>query len=245
MAKEKGFIIPFEDVPFVELPVPEDARFGQDQMREVMELQVGSANNEYNPRIFRVDQSGQWMGQPSFITIPNEPVNLKRIKYQVDMMGNITATSFKTASSGQRIRIIDNKFEIYDRNGVLRVKGDDFAFTFYNQFGTQVGFIAGFDSPGNYLLIQGTESVFVRSNKSIFIDSIESTSVRINGNFFQVYSVLLDAIICFRPFVLASLPADPVTALDGSMFYADPTHPTDPDEFRVMKAGTWRNMITT
>jgi hypothetical protein len=242
MAKE--YIQIFDNVDFVDLPAPNDERFGQSFFREVNELQVGSANNEYNPKIMRCDSSGMWLGQKSFVKIPYEPTSTKRIKYQVDMLGNITATSFKTSENGKRVRIIDNRVEIYDVNGKLRITLDDFALNFLNPNGVSVGSIIGWDTPDR-MQISSAVNIFLRSGDTLFFDSVSDMSMRVNGNIFLLLSSLLDTIYCNRPLTLFTLSADPASAIDGAMFYASPTHPTAPNEFRVFKNGSWRNIITT
>lgn len=237
-------IQPFENVGIVDLPVQDDSRLGLDQFRSVMELQVGTANNESNPQVWRANRQGQWMGQKAFIVIPGEPINRKAIKFQVDMSGNITATSFKTAGSGQRVRIIDNEIQIYDNNGILRTELTNGFLIFYNPAGAVVGSVVGLDTPDR-MLFSSPDDMFFISGDTLFFDPTNAYDFLVNGNIFLVMTQLLDAITCNRVLNLVALPADPLTGIDGAMFYADPTHPTDPDEFRVLKAGTWRNMITT
>lgn len=215
-------IDPFYNVSILGLPEEVDSRFGLDQFRQVMELQVGSANNEANPKILRVNQQGQWMGQPRFVFIPNEPVNTQPIKYQVDMLGNITATSFKTAGSGQRVRIVGNSIEVYDANDIERIHIADEAIDFFDFNGIFVGSVFGSQSGSPKLILLGSSIVALGTSTALthlFLDDLSATS----------YWIV--------PMVLAGFPADP-PAINGSMYYNTIT-----DKSRVCEAGVWQDIV--
>lgn len=213
-------VSPFADVRLVDLPVAEQSRYGNDQFRSVMELQVGMANNEFNPKILRVNRSGQWMGQQKFVQILGEPVNNKPIKYQVDMLGNITATSFKTAASGKRVQIFNDLIIIYDDNGIKRVEFNGPFEVFYDDTGVRQGIITGGNVPQPSLFIIGQDALVLSTINMPHLTFFDSLAL-------GVWSTLM---------VFANLAVDP-TPINGGMYYN-----TGTDKFRKCEAGVWSDV---
>ena len=97
--------IKFTDIPYVE-PIP----ISSGVLDEVRTLNVGQGNSD---NVFRVDRQGIWLGGKTFGLAP----------FSVTMNGivgaiSVTAGSFQTAISGQRIVISssDNYIKAYDAN---------------------------------------------------------------------------------------------------------------------------------
>lgn len=67
-----------QDVDNLELPVNENGRFGNTNLGNLREVQIGAGNT-----VFRGDKSGIWLGSSKFATAP----------FSVDMDGNVIASS--------------------------------------------------------------------------------------------------------------------------------------------------------
>lgn len=127
-----------------------------------------------------------------------------------------------------RALLRSDSLSFFDATGQVRnnIDGDDM--TFFNASGGIAAIMVAYDTPTNAFAIDVTNDFFFAVSSSIKLAYINSLST-----FFLESSVRL-----------ASLAADPA-GINGAMYYANASHPTDPDELRVYKGGSWRNVLTT
>lgn len=210
-------IDPFDNIEFQPLPDVSQSRFGEDRFRSVSEFQVGTANNESNPRVMRVNSEGMWLGQSKFRNIPNELTNFDNVKFQVDMSGNITATSFKTAASGRRIRISRSLIEFYDRNGVSR------------------GFITG-DST---LFMSASEDMRLSADRNMLINAVNAIQFSLSSIPYAAFDSITQSMVMLKTLILANLTTDPlpVDSLTGMVYYN-----TVSNTFRGYNGTAWNDL---
>ena len=252
MAKDdpNKIINPYEDGEvnsFDEFDPDRDAEhFGEEHIMDVRELQVG-----FGEEVFRSDKQGIWLGAARFADAP----------FSVDMAGNVialtfTATSLKTADTGQHIEIDSspsNQIRFYDDAtlfGLIEVDYDS---------GTDQGFInilaqdlnaglqidvgigaSSFSSVqlfanGGAFMSDGNASNHFLSMSGAFGGLLQVKSEFGSGDE-QVYTDLdidTDGLVNIPEMTLAQANARPFLR-DGSMFYDVGT-----DEAKVRIAGVW------
>lgn len=210
-------IDPFDNIEFQPLPDFSQARFGEDRFRSVSEFQVGMANNESNPRVMRVNSEGMWLGQAKFRRIPNELKSFDNVKFQVDMSGNITATSFKTGSTGRRIRISKSLIEFYDQNGVSR------------------GFITG-DST---LFMSASEDMRLSADRNMLINAVNAIQFSLSSIPYAVLDSITESMVMLKTLILANLTTDPLPAdsSPGMVYYN-----TISNTFRGYDGTAWNDL---
>jgi hypothetical protein len=186
-------IYPFDDIDQLEIPDQEQDRYGKDFFRNVRELQVGDATNESNPKVFRVDQQGIWLGRRKFLD-PNP-------KFRVSMLGEVVGFSFQTALTGQRVFIQNNQIEFYDSA---------------NNFQGQ---IFGSTLPTTAVILSAINTLLLSGGDHILINGFNYIALYVNGVLFALFDKTSDKIILSKPLGFAQLAADPVTATNGDTYY--------------------------
>jgi hypothetical protein len=110
---------PYTDIPFADLPIKEDSRYGSDFFRNVAELQVG-----YGSDVMRVDRQGLWLGAERFQDAP----------FSVDMQGNVTASSLSLGTLSGSLDDIDDGVT-YKKPTANEVLGGGYGYSGLNSSG--------------------------------------------------------------------------------------------------------------
>jgi hypothetical protein len=183
----------YSDIGYAPMPEAIDERFGEKIFPSIQEFQVGFAGNEANPKVFRVDQQGLWLGRKIFLD-PNPA-------FRVDMQGNVVAFSYSTALSGQRVLIQNNSIMFYDQAGVFQ------------------GQIAGTDVGGAKVLFSANETIFITAGKSVIVRGGDDVTIVVNSEIYSIASKLLDEFVFIKLMQLPQFDADPASSTLGTMYY--------------------------
>lgn len=209
--KERKLPKPYTDIEYLDFPLPKKERYDQTIDREVQELQVGGASSaDVNPKIFRANQDGIWLGRHKF-SDPNPA-------FRVNMLGQVVAYSYETAITGQRVKIVNNSIEIYDSSNVRRMLLQAGTYTSYDSGGQKRVQI----EDGSIIIYDDNEvfqgQIFGDSvGGNMYVEGVDNLALACN-NHLHILLMNDDTTYMNVPFVLVSRLSDPV-GYPGMMYY--------------------------